>query len=339
MEFLNTPYLCGGVVVSLIVLVKSKGIPRKRRQGEKDFNSNPQIMLTLEKAIDPHGTYFPSSTHDKDTSNYLNCKEPGDTNGIVFNSAVFAQQFDEEIKKQNPAPVERMAEFLDMFLPENYRLWLLKAVLEILESDPSINEDTEFYINGNGTATTKAVIRKTTDFSLEAFLTGIFHFVLTNRCGHNYLGADTISSCNIKKLAACTLGRGIAREINMVPWVAEHSEEPSATPISTPQEASMSATDVIAAHAAKALLDFAKVAPQIIRERAEELQREDAANQQEACSDDSDGATIPEPEICYEIPKRSGEQVTYINHQTNVYQNAGPGGKNIHIEHVEKLEL
>jgi len=254
MEYLNTPYLCGGVVISLIVLVKSKGTPRKRINGDKDFNSNPNIMLALEKAIDPMGTYFPSSTHDKDTSHYLNCKDSSNSNALALNSAPCAQLFDDEIKKQNSTPVCRVAEFLDMYLPENYRAWFLKAVLEILECDPSISEQAVFYIYGDGTETTKAQIREMNSFCLEAFVTGIIHFILTHRTGSNHLGADTIEICKLKKLNECQLGRGITRDISLIPWVAPQHVEAEPTREKTNTE--MSDGDVIVANVAQALRNF-----------------------------------------------------------------------------------
>jgi hypothetical protein len=78
-----------------------------------------------------------------------------------------------------------MTEFAAMFLETGTAVQkdvrLVKALIDLIEQDDSIQPNEEFYIEENGGKIKKTALGGLNDVCLPAFLLGVWHYVVVNR--------------------------------------------------------------------------------------------------------------------------------------------------------------
>ena len=184
------PYLCGGVLFFLMAHMKpSTGTARDHQSGLKDDHSDPVVMQDLIFAV--KGSEY--TTAAKDTSNYRECKNNGSVN-VPFNDVALCSSYDNVVKNNYSDTLKRMSEFAQGHLDLSKKEWFIKVLLDIIENDGDIDDTDEFYIECDGSPTTKASIRTTEQFTLPAFLVGVMHYILVNRYDKNTLGVATLEA-------------------------------------------------------------------------------------------------------------------------------------------------
>ena len=217
------PVLCGGTFFTMILEAR---IPRtsKRSQyaGELDGLSQKETLAGLGRVVYPE--YDPprnKRTFSTNASDYRSCDNNGTNLSFLFDQMV--KVFDNRVKTDYPSALKAMINFVGSFLEVGTstakEVWLLKALLELIDADRSIDDAQVFYIADSGQGITKATLRSMNDFCLQSFLLGVWHFVIVNR-QDNRVGKTTFDLlCPPKGRAERKyegkLGNSITRAINV----------------------------------------------------------------------------------------------------------------------------
>ena len=245
------PVLCGGTFFTLILEAR---IPRTSKRshyaGELDGLSQPETLAGLGKVVYPE--YDPprnKRTFSTNASDYRSCDNNGTNLSFLFEQTV--NVFDNRIKNNYPSALMAMVNFVDRFLEvgtsTTKEVWLLKALLELIEADRSIDDAQIFYIGQSGQGITKATLRSINDFCLQSFLLGVWHFVIVNR-QDNQVGKATFDVlCPPKGRAERKyegkLGNSITRAIN-VSLIAAVGDAAHGTLTARGEEAELAASPV-----------------------------------------------------------------------------------------------
>ena len=207
-------FLCGGVLFFLLKQAAlPNGTPRDHKAGVKDEHSDPILMQDLIYT-------FTGSQHygaAKDTSKYKNCLSEGSYN-LPFNDTAICSAYDSMVNNNYATAIKRMDEFVSWHINSEMSEWLLKALLEIIESDNHIHNDDSFFIQPNGQALTITEIINKEHYDLSAFLVGILPYILSKRRGQNTLGNETLKSIgekNSRKARKYTGDLGVAIKLNI----------------------------------------------------------------------------------------------------------------------------
>ena len=174
--------------------VLPNGTAKDHIDGVKDEHPQPIVMQDLVTAVT--GREYPKS--EKDTSKYKDCLIEGSSN-IPFNQIRVTEKYNGLVRKNYREALERMHTFVTAHLDPGMDAWLVKALLEIIENDDSIDENVSFLINADGSAMSKESISKERWFTIDSFLVGVLDFILQYRRGENYLGESTLDLYGEKK--------------------------------------------------------------------------------------------------------------------------------------------
>lgn len=178
------PYLCGGIFFSfLIELHNNTAREFNTTFGSKKTINQPKIMENLLRATDPeYGGYDNPATFKKKVSEYRTCKNSGDKI-IPLEGEYIRNKFDNSVRTQYREVMDRMREFTNKSFPScNNRsamCLLIRNTLTLICNDTSIENDTPFFINEDGTSISKKEIFEKEDFNFQSFLVGIWHYIIT----------------------------------------------------------------------------------------------------------------------------------------------------------------
>ena len=223
-------YLCGGVFFFLLTRATlPKGTPRDHRAGVKDDHSDPILMKDLVYAF----TGNRNVNAGKDTSKYKDCLSEGSCN-LPFNERDKCIAYDGLVRENYAEALARMNEFVNWHLDANMRVWFVKAVLDVIDKDESINDEKLFFINSDGCTIEKAKMLGEPSYDLPAFLVGVLHFILTDRRNKNHYGEETLALIGTKvphrpRQYVGTLGEEISRKIE-VSFLSPVSQPPVEKP-------------------------------------------------------------------------------------------------------------
>jgi hypothetical protein len=218
------PVLCGGTYFTLLLEARGQRTSqRSRYEGERDGLSQPDTLAGLGKVVYPE--YNPPKNKATFTTNanaYKSCTDNGSNLTFLFPDKVSA--FDSRVKDEYQTALKAMCEFTEQFLETGTSIkkeeLLVKALLELIESDASIPENQSFLICSGGKGITKASIRLMTDFTFQTLLLGIWHFVVVNRVD-NKSGKVTFdnwcpsSGNRTTRIYEGNMGSGITRKVNV----------------------------------------------------------------------------------------------------------------------------
>ena len=195
MSISNTPRLCGG---TFFILLLEAGMPRGKFSGNPDGkNTNftaPNMLMGLIRVMNPNFQKPYEGTFKSNTSQYKSCDISKGTY-LPFDDATIIKAFDDMIKSHYSKPLLATTDFISTFINieiESKRTWLVKALLELIETDDSIDGEDTFYILEDGKTVTKNAISCLTDICLQSFILGIWHFIVINR-PDNTIGRSTVS--------------------------------------------------------------------------------------------------------------------------------------------------
>ena len=138
------PYLCGGILLNLLIEAKKPAISsREKLNGKKSLISDADILKGLIKLVTGEEVIASSATLKKDTSEYKKCNI-NSTSIITFTEASTIATFRDKYFNHCWELVEEVAEFIDTYLFENKLNWLIKSLLEIIISDNNILDEHKF---------------------------------------------------------------------------------------------------------------------------------------------------------------------------------------------------
>lgn len=193
------PRLCGGTFFTLLLEARGQRTAKRDNAiGATDGLSQPGLLIELVKINKP--TFNPPakiSTLKKNVGGYRQC----DDNGGTYFSAAFeagneATAFLERFQNDYDNVLSAMAAFVLHFLDEEKGEWLLKALIETVKDDSTIDAGQIFYIAGEKIE--KSKLSDLNKASLAPFLLGIWHYILIN-VTDNTVGKATFSKWHKKK--------------------------------------------------------------------------------------------------------------------------------------------
>lgn len=200
MSIYEHPFLCGGTFFTLLLDARKQRIgPRQKYLGESDGLSDPEALVALIKVfspayIEPTASTFP--TFKGNTSDFKNCKISSGTY-LPFGDTGEVRSFDECVRTNYGEALSRMLVFTDAYLDTEKGTkkdeYLVEALIELISKDSSIEPDALFYALESGTAVTKESLTASADICLQAFMVGVWHYILLNRAD-NKIGRSTIAN-------------------------------------------------------------------------------------------------------------------------------------------------
>jgi hypothetical protein len=157
---------------------------RQHYKGERDGLSDPEVLIGLIKVINPDYQEPKEGALKGKTNDFKSCKT-STGQYLPFGDKPEVEAFDERVRTDYQAALGAMTEFAAMFLETGTAVQkdvrLVKALIDLIEQDDSIQPNEEFYIEENGGKIKKTALGGLNDVCLPAFLLGVWHYVVVNR--------------------------------------------------------------------------------------------------------------------------------------------------------------
>ena len=189
----NTPRLCGGIFFTLLLQAKKQRIKvRSTYSGDSDGLSDTEMLKALIRIMDPNYSDPPISTFKNNTSKYKACGVAKGTY-LPFDDDSTIKAFDCKVEKHYTDVLLAMTNFINTFIDiqnEAKCTQLVKALLELITTDTTIGVSESFYISSDGQCISKTEVCNLSNICLNAFLLGIWHYIVVNR-PDNLIGKDT----------------------------------------------------------------------------------------------------------------------------------------------------
>lgn len=188
------PRLCGGTFLTLLLqAVKQRTKARQHIAGEHDNLSETDVLLGLIRVAYPEFIKPAESTFKTNTSDYKKCKISEGTY-LPFGVASVIDSFGCRVKDEYHDSFNAMSTFVNDFLEVGTSAGkdkrLVKALIELVATDESIEDQQQFYSCVGGKPILKNELVELSEVCLPAFLLGIWHFILVYR-KDNSIGTDT----------------------------------------------------------------------------------------------------------------------------------------------------
>lgn len=189
----KVPYLCGGILFSLILQArKTRTKARDKFHGGSDGLKDTDVMMGLVEVVT--GDSFVSSqgkTFGKCTTQFKTCQDYG-TTYIPFTDSSVISSFTSSVKQKDPDLLKRMSEFINKYINEMRSEWLVKALFEVIQNDNEIDSNTPFAVASKN-ETTKKDMDGVHEVELPVFLLSVLSFILNER-KDNSKGRPTFES-------------------------------------------------------------------------------------------------------------------------------------------------
>ena len=223
----NVKYrLCGGTFFTLLSHARLP-MPSKAESyaGIRSGRTEPELLWALTRIAHPDAPEKPAINEKslKDgTRDFKACLNWGHGYFQLGDKAVH-RAFDEYIRTRYREALSSMIhlvnDFIDTTKSTKKDECLVKALVEVLDKDDSIDNGQPFYVCANGGCLTKRDILETTEIYLQPFLLGIWHYVLTG-VENNIVGKETYNDWCPPKGGALreyvkTLGEDSQRKITL----------------------------------------------------------------------------------------------------------------------------
>lgn len=211
------PRLCGGTFFTLVLqALKQRVKARQHYNGERDGLSDPEVLTGLITVINPDYQVPKDGLNKGKTNEYKSCKT-SDGTYLPFGDTPEIQAFDLRVQNTYCDALRSMAVFVDDFIDTGKAVGkhelLVNALIDLIQRDQSIPDDTEFYIGENGEKIKKAALGDLKEVCLPAFLLGVWHYAVVNR-KDNTVGQSTYdtwcpSAGGGKRIYKGNMGNGI----------------------------------------------------------------------------------------------------------------------------------
>ena len=185
MTNIEYPRLCGGTFMTLVIqaLLQRKKA-REHYKGESDKLNDPDVLVGLITVINPDYEDPGKAVLKTKANDYKSCKlSTGQY--LPFGDKLAIEVFDQRVRDNYLAARNDMCIFVDSFIETGTKLQkdvrLVKALIDLIEQDESIDDSVEFMVGENGDAVRKDQLRNLKRVCLPSFLLGIWHFIVINR--------------------------------------------------------------------------------------------------------------------------------------------------------------
>ena len=191
--------LCGGTFFTLLLEARKPRMGvREHYRGEGDGLSEPEVLFALAKVVKPDWEKPSESmmqTIKGNVSEYKLCKAEGGTY-FPFKEKDAKAAFDERIKSEYSVPYKAMVDLVDEFVDTagstKKDIRLVKALVELIIKDSSIDDGQRFFVNADGSSSTKVEILDMTEISFVAFLLGVWHYSVQQQNGSGKYTSDIL---------------------------------------------------------------------------------------------------------------------------------------------------
>lgn len=192
----DIPRLCGGLFLLQLLRMKKPSTRTKAEglKGQKDSVNNQRVFEALIRIFYPDFKINSDESFAKDTAEYRACKKSAGINLPFKMKYCDSTPFDTMVKTRYNDILPVVSEFADLYLDleDTKACDAVKAILQTIATDTTIEPEDIFYING---AMTKQELLEQEELVLEPFLLGIWHFILLHK-PNNLVGRDTFLDWN-----------------------------------------------------------------------------------------------------------------------------------------------
>lgn len=185
MTNIEYPRLCGGTFMTLVIqaLLQRKKA-REHYKGESDKLNDPDVLVGLITVINPDYKDPGKAVLKTKANDYKSCKlSTGQY--LPFGDKLAIVVFDQRVRNNYLEARNDMCIFVDSFIETGTKLQkdvrLVKALIDLIEQDDSIDDSVELMVGENGDAVRKDQLRNLKRVCLPSFLLGIWHFIVINR--------------------------------------------------------------------------------------------------------------------------------------------------------------
>ena len=179
------PRLCGGTFFILVLqALRQRMKAREHYKGESDGLKDPNVLVGLIKVINPDYQEPSGDALKGKTNDFKSCKT-STGQYLPFGNTVEVEEFDSRVQTAYASVLAQMDNFVGQFLETGTAVKkderLVKALIDLIQQDESIDEEEAFYILETGEKIKKAALGDLTTVCLPAFLLGVWHYVVVNR--------------------------------------------------------------------------------------------------------------------------------------------------------------
>ena len=179
------PRLCGGTFMTLVLqALRQRKKAREHYKGESDKLNDPDVLVGLITVINPDYKDPGKAVLKTKANDYKSCKlSKGQY--LPFGEKLTIDVFDQRVRNDFLVARHDMCIFVHSFIETGTKLQkdirLLKALIDLIKQDESIDDSTEFLIGENGGAIRKDRLLNLKRVCLPSFLLGVWHFIVINR--------------------------------------------------------------------------------------------------------------------------------------------------------------
>ena len=158
------PVLCGGTFFTMVLEArKQRTCKRSLYAGELDGLSQPKTLAGLGRVVNPEYAELKNKdAFSTNVSDYKSCENNGTNLAFLITQEVLS--FDTRVKTRYLEALSAMDDFVQRFLEVGTstakEVWLVKALLDLIDADQSIDAGQAFYIGEVGQKITKAALRE-----------------------------------------------------------------------------------------------------------------------------------------------------------------------------------
>lgn len=185
------PRLCGGTFFTLVThAMKIHGRSRDTSRGISSAVTEAECFKGLIRVFYPALPNLAQSTEKSNATHYKKCENL--SQGLIpFSDTSVTRNYGRLLLTDYAVPLRRMAAFVNQFIDvEGHAEWLVRALLQLIKEDKSINKKASFYINPDGTPVFKADLEKVSTYYFQPFLLGVWSAIVRN-VPDNTIGQET----------------------------------------------------------------------------------------------------------------------------------------------------
>lgn len=190
--------LCGGTFFSLLTRAmkhhgRSKGIMVNGRvinpKADAASVSERNLLKGLVRIFYPTMPDFAYSTEKSNATDFKKCKK--NISSLKLEDELLKGNFDNQVKNNYVNRLRAMEALVAAQIDvEGQGVWLVKALLELIDKDGYILDNSLFYVCPDGRPLMKKELQYESHFCLEAFILGVWHYCIM-KVPDNRVGAET----------------------------------------------------------------------------------------------------------------------------------------------------
>ena len=171
--------LCGGTLFTLMTRAMNPDTRTTNgANGPIEGISYQSMMKALIRIYDPSVRFFPDQ-FSRYVTPYRSCQRDSNTY-VNFTDPKITKTFRERVENDFPVVLEGMSDLVGKFInKDNYGKWLIRALIELIDSDESVKQDSVFYVRQDGTTLTFTDLKGQSKICLEVFLLYTFLYIVT----------------------------------------------------------------------------------------------------------------------------------------------------------------